>query len=84
MVEAVPLAGQVRLPRDESSSLRRYGARVTTPTGRRPRNLFFYAAVIFAAGILYFLYEGSLLLAVVSGAVAVGCVFAGARPRGGT
>ena len=34
--------------------------------------------------ILYFLYERSLLLAIVSGALAVGCVFAGARPRGGT
>ena len=57
---------------------------MTSPTGRRPRNLFFYAAVIFAVGIIYFLYERSLLLAVVSGALAVGCVFAGARPRGGT
>jgi hypothetical protein len=56
---------------------------VTSPTGRRPRNLFFYAAVVFAAGILYFLYAGSLVPAVVSGALAVGCVFAGARPRGG-
>ena len=61
-----------------------YRARVTSPTGRRPRNLFFYAAVLFAGGILYFLYERSLLLAIVSGALAVGCVFAGARSRGGT
>jgi hypothetical protein len=56
---------------------------VTSPTGRRPRNLFFYAAVLFSVGILYFLYERSLLFAIVSGALAVGCVFAGARPRGG-
>ena len=61
-----------------------YRSRVTSPTGRRPRNLFFYAAVVFGVGILYFLYERSLLLAVVSGALAVGCVFAGARSRGGT
>ena len=57
---------------------------MTSPTGRRPRHLFFYAAVIFAAGILYFLYAGNLALAIVSGAVAVGCVFAGTRPQGGT
>ncbi|MBK5307984.1 MAG: hypothetical protein JJD92_14965 [Frankiaceae bacterium] len=57
---------------------------MTSPTGRRPRNLFFYAAVVFALGILYFLYQRSLLLAVVSGALAVGCVFAGARSQGGT
>jgi hypothetical protein len=57
---------------------------VTSPTGRRPRNLFFYGAVVFGLGILFFLFQGSLLLAVVSGALAVACVFAGARPRGGT
>lgn len=57
---------------------------MTSPTGRRPRHLFFYAAVVFAVGILYFLYAGSLLLAIVSGLLAVGCVFAGTRPQGGT
>jgi hypothetical protein len=57
---------------------------MTSPTGRRPRHLFFYGAVLFAAGILYFLYSGRLVLAIVSGALAVGCVFAGTRPQGGT
>ena len=57
---------------------------MTSPTGRRPRHLFFYAAVVLALGILFFLYQGSLLLAIVSGVLAVACVFAGARPRGGT
>ena len=57
---------------------------MTSPTGRRPRHLFFYAAVVFAAGILYFLYVGNLLLAIVSGALAVGGVFAGTRSQGGT
>ena len=56
---------------------------MTSPTGRRPRNLFFYGAVVFAVGILWFLYQGSLVPAIVSGLLAVGCVFAGARPRGG-
>ncbi len=57
---------------------------MTSPAGRRPRHLFFYAAVVFAIGILYFLYQHSLVLAIVSGALAVGCVFAGTRPQGGT
>ena len=57
---------------------------MTSPTGRRPRHLFFYAAVVFAVGILYFLYAGSLVLAIVSGALAVACVFAGTRPQGGS
>jgi hypothetical protein len=57
---------------------------MTSPSGRRPRHLFFYAAVLFAAGILYFLYAGNLVLAIVSGVLAVGCVFAGTRPQGGT
>lgn len=57
---------------------------MTSPTGRRPRNLFFYAAVLLFLGILFFLYEGNLILAIVSGALAVGCVFAGTRPQGGT
>jgi len=57
---------------------------MTSPTGRRPRHLFFYAAVVFAVGILYFLYAGSLIPAIVSGVLAVACVFAGTRPQGGT
>ncbi|MCA1711716.1 MAG: hypothetical protein LC789_08825 [Actinobacteria bacterium] len=57
---------------------------MTSPTGKRPRNLFFYLAVLFFLGILFFLYQRSLLLAIVSGLLAVGCVFAAARPRGGT
>lgn len=57
---------------------------MTSPTGRRPRHLFFYGAALFAAGILYFLYAGNLVLAIVSGALAVGCVFAGTRSTGGT
>ncbi len=56
---------------------------MTSPTGKRPRNLFFYAAVLGFLGILFFLYTGSLVLAIVSGAIAVACVFAAARPRGG-
>lgn len=56
---------------------------MTSPTGKRPRNLFFYGAVLFALGILVFLYTGALVPAIVSGALAVACVFAGARPRGG-
>jgi hypothetical protein len=57
---------------------------MTSPTGRRPRHLFFYAAVLLFLGILYFLYTGSLLLAIASGLLAVGCVFAGTRSQGGT
>jgi hypothetical protein len=57
---------------------------MTSPTGKRPRNLFFYLAVLFFLGILYFLYAEHLVLAIGSGLLAVGCVFAAARPRGGT
>jgi hypothetical protein len=57
---------------------------MTSPTGKRPRNLFFYLAVLFFLGILVFLLNGSLLLAIGSGVLAVACVFAAARPRGGT
>jgi len=57
---------------------------MTSPTGRRPRNLFFYGAVLFFLGIVFFLYRGDLVLAIVSGALAVGCVFAGTRSQGGT
>lgn len=57
---------------------------MTSPTGRRPRHLFFYAAVVFAIGIGYFLYQRSLIAAILSGALAVGCVFAGTRAQGGT
>jgi hypothetical protein len=57
---------------------------MTSPSGRRPRHLFFYAAVLLFLGILYLLYERSLVLAIVSGALAVGCVFAGTRSQGGT
>lgn len=56
---------------------------MTSPTGRRPRHLFFYAAVLLFLGILFFLYRGNLVLAIVSGALAVGCVFAGTRSQGG-
>jgi hypothetical protein len=56
---------------------------MTSPTGRRPRNLLFYAAVLNFLGILFFLYHGSLGLAIVSGLIAVACVFKAARPRGG-
>ena len=56
---------------------------MTSPTGRRPRHLFFYAAFVLAAGILFFLYQGALVPAIVSGLLAVGCVFAGTRPQGG-
>jgi hypothetical protein len=56
---------------------------MTSPTGKRPRNLFFYGAVLFFLGILFFLFQRNLALALVSGVLAVGCVFAAARPRGG-
>jgi len=61
-----------------------YRRRMTSPTGKRPRNLFFYGAVLFFLGIMYFLYVGNLVLAVGSGLLAVACVFAASRPRGGT
>jgi hypothetical protein len=57
---------------------------MTSPTGKRPRNLFFYLAVLFFLGILFCLYQRNLVLAVGSGALAVACVFAAARPRGGS
>lgn len=57
---------------------------MTSPSGRRPRHLFFYAAVVFAVGIVYFLYVPNLLAALLSGMLAVGCVFAGTRSQGGT
>jgi tryptophan-rich sensory protein len=57
---------------------------MTSPTGRRPRNFFFVVAVLNFLGILFFLYHGSLGLAVVSGLIAVACVYIAARPRGGT
>jgi len=57
---------------------------MTSPTGRRPRHLFFYAAVLLFLGILFFLYRRDLIAALASGALAVGCVFAGTRSQGGT
>ncbi|GAC1442349.1 MAG: hypothetical protein NVSMB55_12790 [Mycobacteriales bacterium] len=52
---------------------------MTSPTGRRPRHAFFYAAVLLFLGILFFLYRRELVPAIVCGALAVGCVFAGTR-----
>ena len=57
---------------------------MTSPTGKRPRNLFFYGAVGLFLALLYFLYAGSLPLAILAGLLAVACVFAAARPTGGT
>lgn len=57
---------------------------MTSPTGKRPRNLFFYAAVALFLLLMYLLYAGNLVLAIVAGALAVACVFAAARPTGGT
>jgi len=57
---------------------------MTSPTGKRPRNLFFYGAIALFLCLMFFLYRGALGAAVLAGVAAVGCVFAGARPRGGT
>ncbi|GAC1611940.1 MAG: hypothetical protein NVS3B26_29860 [Mycobacteriales bacterium] len=57
---------------------------MTSPTGQRPRHLFFYAAVVFFIGLMYFLYQRELVAAIVSGALAVACVFVGTRSQGGT
>ncbi len=56
---------------------------MTSPTGKRPRNLFFYAAVGLFLALVYLLYVGNIGAALVAGVLSVGCVFAGARPRGG-
>ena len=56
---------------------------MTSPTGKRPRNLFFYAAVGLFLALVYLLYVGNIGGALVAGVLSVGCVFAGARPRGG-
>lgn len=61
-----------------------YRPGMTSPTGKRPRNLFFYGAVALFLALMLLLALGNLTLAVVAGVLAVGCVFAGARPTGGT
>ena len=57
---------------------------MTSPTGKRPRNLFFYGAVLLFLALMLLLALGNLTLAVVAGVLAVACVLAGARPTGGT
>jgi hypothetical protein len=55
---------------------------MSTPL-RQPRRAFLYVAVLLALLMVVLLAVDRLVPAVVVGLLAVGCVFAGARPTGG-
>jgi uncharacterized membrane protein YphA (DoxX/SURF4 family) len=55
---------------------------MSTPL-RQPRRVFLYVAVVLALVMVVLLALGYLVPAVAVGVLAVGSVFAGARPTGG-